>query len=109
MNQHIAKSSLSAPRRRLVEAMQHINFGKIEIQLRDAEPLFEPPPRIIQEVKIGSQNEPQQPPTGSDFLLKSQVVELLRHLERIGTGKIAIEVRYGLPARIIFERPSVNA
>lgn len=105
MNQQIAKSSLSAPRRQLVEAMHRINFGKIEIQLRDAEPLFEPPPRTIQEVKIGSQNEPKQPLSGPDFLLKSQVLELFEHLERIRDGKIAIEIRYGLPAKLILQQP----
>src|SRR5438876_6036540 len=77
------KASLSAPRRRLLEAMQRLNFGRIEgLAIRSGEPVFQPVPRIIQDIKIGGENGPRAELSIEDFALKSSVIELFDHLSR---------------------------
>jgi len=40
----VIKAALSPARRRLVELMQEINYGRIErLEVRDGEPVFDPP------------------------------------------------------------------
>src|SRR5438477_7025172 len=102
----ITKESLSEPCARLAKAMHRIDFGRIEdLQVCAGEPVFDPPPRIIQEIKIGCWNQPR--PVSANFGIKRQIVELFEHLRWLGDGKIdCIEVRYGLPFRVILERKS---
>jgi hypothetical protein len=101
------KKSLSAPRRRLLELMQQYNFCRIEnLQVRDGEPVFDPPPRVAQDIKIGAENGPRPEMDKGDFLLRASVIELFEHIHRIGDGRIAvIEVRFGLPFRLTIEHP----
>ena len=47
------KAGLSATRRKLLERMQRTNFGRLELRIQGGEPVFEPPPRVIQDVKLG--------------------------------------------------------
>ena len=55
-----SKASLSPPRRRLIELMQQINFGRIEsLLVRNGEPAFDPAPVVIREVKFGGDNGPR--------------------------------------------------
>ena len=100
------KSSLSAPRRRLLEAMQRLNFGRIEgLEIRNGEPVFQPAPRIVQDIKIGGENGPRPELTIEDFALKSSVIELFDHLARLGDGTLeSIEIKYGMPFRLVVER-----
>jgi hypothetical protein len=101
------KATLSPNRRRLVETMQALNFGSIEqVQIRGGEPVFSPAPRLIQEIKIGSADGGPRPElVREDFPLKTSVLELFDHLDRLNDGIVnAVEVRYGLPFRVILER-----
>ena len=42
------KTALTPARRRLVEAMQEINYGRIDrFEVRAGEPVFDPPPRVV--------------------------------------------------------------
>jgi hypothetical protein len=102
MPTNVAKRSLSQPRRRLLELMQQLNFGKIEgLQVRDREPVLDPLPRVVQEFKFGGENGPRPEAAASDFLLKSQHTELLEQFDRLGTGTVElIEVKHGLPFRM---------
>jgi len=100
------KASLSPRRRPLLEMMQRINFGKIE-QLRIAagEPEFTPAPRVVCDIKLGAENGVRPELSLEDFALRASVVELLAQLDMVGTGTIStIEVRYGLPVRLLLER-----
>src|SRR5260370_969113 len=82
------KATLSAPRRRLLEAMQRLNFGRIEgLAIRSGEPVFQPAPRIIQDIKIGGENGPRPELTREGFALKSSVIGIFDPLARIGDGK----------------------
>jgi hypothetical protein len=106
MNHHSTKASLSPNRRRLIETMQQLNFGRIEeLHLCDGEPVFCPAPQLIQKIRFRAENGPRPESGRSDFVLRSSVVEMFDHLGRIGDGVVAsIEVRHGLPFRLTVER-----
>jgi len=95
----VRKRTLSPPRKRLVELMQRINFGRIEgLVVRGGEPLFDPLPRVVRTVKIGGDNGPRPEVRSADFDLKRDAVEFFEHLERLGNGVVrCIEVKHGLP------------
>ena len=85
--------------------MQTIHFGRMEnIVVRDGQPLFEPPPKIIREIKFGGENSLRRKLNSNDFLLKTQVLQLFRQLEKLGDGTVqSLEVKHGLPFRMIVE------
>jgi hypothetical protein len=93
------KSALSPPQRQLVQMMQNVNFGCIEnLHIRDGEPCFDPPPRLVYEIKISGENGPRAESHRRDFALKSGVIQLLAQIVRIQNGIIqTIVVRHGLP------------
>lgn len=101
----ITKSSLSQAQKRLVELMQRLNFGRIErLTVRRGEPVFDPAPRIVQDIKIGGENGPRPELVRNDFALRSQVMELFEHFTRLGDGAVeTLEVKHGLPFRLVIE------
>ena len=112
MNQSITKSALTPGRARLIELLQTLNFGRIEaLTIRGGDPVFDPPPRIIQKIKMGADNAPRPEMGYADFRLKDGVIELLEVLARLKDGEIrSIEVRCGLPVSAEVEwRPPTPA
>jgi hypothetical protein len=107
LDQARTKSSLSPSQSRLVELLQQLNFGRVEgLRIRAGEPIFEPAPRIIQKLKIGSENGPRVEGALPDFWLKQQVIEMFETIARVGDGEIlSIDVKYGLPFALEIERP----
>ena len=105
-----SKRGLTGSRKRLVELMQDVYFGRIEhLVVRNGEPVFEPSPRIVREIKIGGQNALDADGRGSDFLLKSQVRQFFLELLRLGDAIIeGIEIKHGLPCRVIVETPFLS-
>ena len=105
MNDPMTKASLSAPRRRLLETMQRLNFGRIEdLEIRGGDPVFTPAPRLVQDIKLGGDNGPRPELANADFVLKSQVGEFFDHLSRLGDGSVeSIEVKHGLPFKLVVE------
>jgi|ERR1039458_3245650 hypothetical protein len=103
---YATKGTLSPARKRLLQMMQRLNFGRIEgLTIRNGEPLFEPAPRTIQDIKIGGENGPRPELTIEDFALKSAVIELFDHLSRIGDGTLeSIEIKYGVPFKLVVEQ-----
>ncbi len=101
------KRGLSEPRRRLVRLMRDVYFGRIEqLVVRNGEPVFEPCPRVVREIKIGGDNELDPERAGGDFLLKTQVRQFFLELLRLDNAVIErIEVKHGLPFRVIVETP----
>ncbi len=93
------KSELAPCCRRLVELMQEVNFGTIErLQVRNGEPVLDPPPEIERVYKIGSTSVPPRLGSRADFVLKHEMVEFFAHLDALGTCSVRrIEVRHGLP------------
>jgi hypothetical protein len=102
MNQVPVKSALSAARRRLVELLQDVNFGRVErLEVRGGDPVFDPPPRVVREWKLGADNGPRPERAARDFALKAQVVELCGLLDRLGDGVVSVlEIKHGLPFRV---------
>jgi hypothetical protein len=104
------KKALSGSRRKLLELMQRYNFCRIEdLQIRGGEPVFDPAPRVTQEIKLGAENGPRPELEKDDFLLRAPIIELFEHLKHIGDGRVAvIEVKHGLPFRLIVEQPAAG-
>ena len=101
----VMKAVLSPQRKRLVELMQGLNFGRIEgLAVHGGEPVFDPPPRVVREVKLGGENGPRPETAKEDFALKGQVRELLSQMAAMGTGIVrSLEVKHGLPFKMTVE------
>jgi len=100
----MTKKDLSESKKRLVEMMQFLNFGRFEgLIISDGEPVIDPPPRIVREMKFCAENGARTEVSKKDYVLKSQVREFIAQMETIGTGTIiTLEVKHGLPFRIFF-------
>ena len=105
---HRTKHSLSPARRRLVELMQELNFGRIEgLHIRDGEPLLVPPPTVLREVVFGKLNAPNPARGKEDFTLKEQHVELFDLFDRERSVTIeSLVVQNGLPVRMTVANPA---
>lgn len=97
---------LSDGRKRLLNLMQRQNFCRIErLEVRQGEPVFDPPPLVIQHVRIMGNNDPKVQIHLKNYALKQAQVELFQHLDELGTGVVdAIEVRAGLPDHLKIKR-----
>jgi hypothetical protein len=93
------RQDLSPNARRLLRLLQQVNFGRLRnLVIRDGEPVFDPPPRVQRDHKIGGQNGPRPEIALEDFALRKEVVEMFRHFRELGSGTIVnLEVRSGLP------------
>jgi len=102
------KAALSPARERLVEVMQGLNFGRLEeLVIRDGEPVLDPPPCVVREIKFGGENGPRPEIGKEDFALKAQVRYLFAQMEAMGDGTIrCLEVQHGLPFRMQVEEVS---
>lgn len=100
-----ALHDLSPERARLVRLFQTINFGRIEeLEIRNGEPQFSPPPRVFVEVKLDSEDGPRPESRLSDFALRRPIDRFFAQVARLEDGTIErIEVRHGLPFRMIVE------
>ena len=98
-------SSLSPARLQFLRRLQSINFGRIEnLLIQDGEPVFDSSSRIVREIKFGGDNEPRAEAELPDFHLKTQVIELFAHFDRIQGGVVRlIEVKHGLPFKMNVE------
>ena len=85
--------------------MQTINFGRLtNLVVRNGQPTYDPPPKIIREIKFGGENGPLREFAKEDYLLKDQVVELFRHLQKLGDGTVqSLDIKRGLPFRMTVE------
>ena len=97
--------ALTPQRRQLVKLMQTLCFGRIEgFAIRDGEPVLTPPPRVIREVKFGSEPGPRPDSRDPEFVLKAQVTEFFDQMDRFRDGVLeTVEVKHGLPFRAVFE------
>ena len=107
MNAAFTKSALTAGRITLLEVMQRYPFCRIQnLEIRGGEPRFDSPPRVIQQVKIGTDNGPAPQLGNPDCELKRCILELFDYLERIDHGTVErMEVRFGLPVWLRIEQP----
>ena len=96
------KAALTPARRRLVELMQEVNFGRIErLEVRDWEPVLDPPPRVVRQVVFGKANGPNPRRTHDGFALKRKVTELFEVFDRERSLLILeLVIDNGLPVRM---------
>jgi hypothetical protein len=97
-------SQISPARQRLVEIIESLGFGTIELDVAHSEPSFDPPPKILQDIKIGGVSEPRTESVHRDFALTSKIVELFEHLDRLASAKVKVEVKHSQPFRLTIER-----
>ena len=103
-NAQIHTSSLGQDPRRLIALMQRIGFGRIDsLRVVGGQPVFDPPPRVIREVKLGAERCSPEHDASADFTVKRAFVDLLAEFAAIDTANVAIEIRHGLPVRLIVE------
>jgi len=100
-------SQLSGPRQVLVRLLQSVNFGYLEgLEVRGGEPMFNPAPTVVIEVKLDADNEPRPEAVLEEFELKSELVRLMEQLDALGNGCVdRIDIRFGVPRRALIERP----
>ncbi|MCE9635858.1 MAG: hypothetical protein K8T90_09150 [Planctomycetes bacterium] len=105
MQLHSMKGGLSPARRRLVESMQEIGFGRVDgLKVRDADPVWSPAPRIVRQIRLGRGDGPHPMRTATDFALRSEVLELLALFDRERDLNVeSLDVQHGLPVRVVVE------
>lgn len=100
------KGALSPARRRLVELMQEINYGRIKaLQIQAGEPVFSSSVCIEDEVVFGKDNASNASLAKSDFVLRKEVVELFLffdHEQQLSVERL--EIQDGLPRRMTVSR-----
>jgi hypothetical protein len=105
MSRPLRLSDLSPARQALVRLCQAIGHGSIEdLEVRRSEPVFNPAPVMLRDVKLDADEVPRPELALSDFVLSDQVCRLLRMLDNLESGSIRhIEVRAGIPRRVLVE------
>jgi hypothetical protein len=101
----VRKLALSPPQQKLVDLLGRVGFGAIEgLAVIDGAPSFTLPPKIIRIIKLREEIRPRFEADRSDFILKTQVVQLLACMRELGNGTIRrIEVQDGLPFKVMIE------
>jgi hypothetical protein len=104
-------SELSAARQALVRLCQSIDYGQVlDLHVRDREPVFNPEPVVILEVKLDGDSRQRPESELADFTLRDEVRRLLDRIDEIGNGRIQkIEVRAGIPRRVLIEAKLTEA
>lgn len=105
MKDFSTKRTLSPRRRQLLEVIERYDFCRIEnLEVRGGEPVFDPLPRLAEEIKLGAKSA-SRPKLKDDSSLPAPMVELLERLHCLGDGRVAvIETRHGLPFKVILEQ-----
>ncbi len=104
-------AQLSAPRQALVRLFQSVNFGQIiGLVIRNGDPVFHPGPTVLLDVKLDADEGERPEADLADFTLRDEVRRLLAHLDQLQNGTVErIEVRSGVPRRVIIERRLTEA
>jgi hypothetical protein len=78
--------------------MRRIQFGRFEeLRIRNGEPIWDPPPKLVRVTKIGSGEEEEVAEEG-DWVLKGAVRDLLKELAKVQNGTFErITFHRGLP------------
>lgn len=99
-------TQLSAPRQALVRLFQSVNFGQIGgLSIRNGDPVYHPAPTVLIDVKLDADEGERPEADLADFTLRDEVCRLLDRLDQLQNGTLErIEVRSGVPRRVIIER-----
>jgi hypothetical protein len=104
---HRLKTTISNPRRQLLRLIANTGFGRIEnLDVQGGEPVLDPSPRIVREIRLGSERSHGRRAIDEDLLSRPQVIDLLRLLSEIGDGTMGtLEIQNGLPFRVRLDQP----
>ncbi len=96
------KAALSPARKYLLELMQECNYGRIErLEVRNGEPVFDPPPIVLRLFVFGKDNCPNASLGKDGFVLKKKVAELFEVFDREQSLSIQeLVIDNGLPVRM---------
>ena len=101
----MTKSSLNSDQRQTVEIIEALGFGVIEgLVIRDGFPSFEREPRLVQTIKLDLELDRRTGPGCADLTLKREFETLFDQLSGIGDAIVDIEIRHGLPFKLVLER-----
>lgn len=105
MAQLLRLSQLSPARQALIRLCQAINHGSIEdLKVENSEPLFDPSPVILKDVKLDSDEGSRPELALSDFVIGDEGRRLFGFLDQLKSGTVRhIEVRAGIPRRILVQ------
>jgi hypothetical protein len=101
----VVQFSLVTPRRQhLIRVSQALGFGTIHnIQVRHGDPILESA-SILSEERLDRAEEPRTEISLNDFLLSKEWCRLLARLDEVPSATISrLEVRAGIPRRVVFE------
>ena len=109
MGQAFTFRSLPPERQRLLRKMQQINFGRIKgMAIVDAQPVLEPLPEIVLDIKFGGDNGVRPEVNVTDFVLKSQVADMFDYFDRVRNFHIeTLEIKNGLPFLMLVPQAAV--
>jgi hypothetical protein len=98
-------SQLSPPWQALVRLCQSTNYGQIlSLVIRDAEPVFCPPPEVLIDFRLDLDEEPRSETELPDFVLPVEVCRLIDRLDTLRNVVIErVEVRAGVARRVVFK------
>jgi hypothetical protein len=98
-------SQISQPRQVLIRLCQSINHGSIEnLQVENSEPVFDPSPVMLKDVKLDSDEGPRPELGLADFLIGDEAHRLTRLFDNMKCGSVRrLEIRAGIPRRIVVE------
>ena len=99
---NVTKASLTPARRCVIELMQEINYGRLEgLEVRDCEPVLDPPPRVVRQIVFGKDNGPNACRANDGFALKKKMAELFEFFDRERSFLILeLVIDNGLPVRM---------
>ena len=96
-------SQLSPARRFLIRLCQVTNYGLIEqLHVRDCQPVTDPPPLVMKDLKLDRDEEPRPELDLTDFRLRNEFCKLMTLLDDIRDGIVErVEVHAGIPRRVL--------
>ncbi len=102
MTDGITRAALTPARRRLVEMMQEINFGRIEgLEVRYGEPVLDPPPKAARQMVFGRRNGTNAGDANHGITLNKKVAELFEVFDREQTFRVLeLVIDDGMPVRM---------
>lgn len=104
-------SQLSPARQALVRILQAVNFGEIRgVRVQDADPILEHDTVVAIDTKLDKAEEPRAELGLTEFELREETRRLMARLDEVKDGTIErIEVRAGIPRRILFKSSLTEA
>ena len=107
MNSAIKKSESSnsalqsTSRRSLLAICREIHFGRIEeFDIRAGEPILDPPPQVVREIKFSGENQTPSKQDG-EIQLRNQTVDLFAWFDQLRDCHVRyLEVKHGLPFKM---------